>query len=160
MEELRSCPFCGSSNVNNLPSIQGDQAVWFPAEITCEQCGANTNSVEQWNTRSTDPLLVAEIARLKNQNLRIVRGEFNQICSYCGWESPGDGDSWDALQSHIRNCEYHPLTQANALLEEMARALGKARQYIDRSYYYTSHGPTIFNTIDQALQKYREATHE
>lgn len=57
MEELKSCPFCGSSNVNNLPAIQGDLAVWFPAEITCEQCGANINSVKQWNTRATDPLL-------------------------------------------------------------------------------------------------------
>lgn len=56
----------------------------------------------------------AELAEAKQQVLRVVRGEFGQICSYCGWEGKDGGSSWDELQAHVKVCPSHPLREAEA----------------------------------------------
>src|SRR6187402_496346 len=61
--------------------------------------------------------LQAEVARLKAEVLRVVRGDFGQICSYCGWESDRKGAAWEELQEHINQCPVHPLTAMKAELD-------------------------------------------
>lgn len=57
----------------------------------------------------------------RDKVLRVVRGDFAQICSYCGWEAPVEGAQWDELQAHIKECPHHPLTaERNARLEAQA----------------------------------------
>jgi hypothetical protein len=51
------------------------------------------------------------LEELQAQNLRIVRSDFGQICSYCGWETEPSGTSWHALQEHIQHCKKHPVYQ-------------------------------------------------
>lgn len=58
--------------------------------------------------------LTRQLAKAKEQNLRIVRGTFGQICSYCGWESNLEGAQWADLQTHIASCSEHPLRKAEA----------------------------------------------
>jgi len=62
-------------------------------------------------------LALEKIAKLEEQVLRVVRGEFSQICCYCGWEAPAGGASWDELQAHIHQCKEHPVYK----LEERIR---------------------------------------
>ena len=57
-----------------------------------------------------------EIERLTDQNLRIGRGQFGQMCSHCGWETPASGGAWADLQAHTAVCEKHPI---KALREEV-----------------------------------------
>jgi len=62
--------------------------------------------------------LVQERDGLKAQVLRVVRGEFTQICSYCGWEAPPEGAQWEELQAHIKICPTHPAAQLAAMTQE------------------------------------------
>lgn len=66
--------------------------------------------------------LVGRVLQLErtaaDERARIVRGEFSQICGYCGWESEvGD---WAELQRHIRECDAHPLTILLAASRDVA----------------------------------------
>ncbi len=59
--------------------------------------------------------LIDEVERLTDQNLRILRKEFTQICSYCGFEFPAEGAySWEDLQAHIHVCPHHPVGKLRA----------------------------------------------
>jgi hypothetical protein len=49
------------------------------------------------------------------EKLRWVRS-LTQICSYCGWEAKAGGDSWGALQAHVRACPEHPVTKFRVAL--------------------------------------------
>ena len=57
--------------------------------------------------------------------LRVMRGEFGQICSFCGWEASAGGGAWEDLQAHIKVCPSHPLraaeTTCQSLLEQSSR---------------------------------------
>lgn len=69
----------------------------------------------KYSNKGIDYLLQLAIAlegekdELEDRILRIVRGDFAQICSYCGWESKGSG--WEELQEHIKTCSKHPLSK-------------------------------------------------
>jgi len=68
--------------------------------------------------------LAALEAAVKAEATRIIKGNFTQICSYCGEEMlPPNG--WNELQAHIQICPQHPLKKANeqiaALAEKDAR---------------------------------------
>ena len=69
------------------------------------------------------------IKELEEQVLRMIRGDFKQICSYCGWESKmGD---WEALENHVREeCFSHPLRQANARIRELGEGIKKHKLYM------------------------------
>ena len=49
--------------------------------------------------------------------LKVMRGNFQQMCSYCGWLS--EVGQWDELQKHIKTCEKHPLFKAEARIKEL-----------------------------------------
>ena len=50
----------------------------------------------------------AEVAELRATNLRLIRGDFNQICSHCAWEAAAPA-TWEQLQAHIQECPSHPI---------------------------------------------------
>jgi hypothetical protein len=54
----------------------------------------------------------------KDREMEIVRGNFGQICSYCG---DNKERSWGELQEHIRVCPKHPLAAALRQLSEVER---------------------------------------
>ena len=61
--------------------------------------------------------LLSRIKELEDQVLRMIRGEFKQICCYCGWESK-EGQ-WEELQAHLKECTQHPLKQALDRIKEL-----------------------------------------
>lgn len=71
-----------------------------------------------------------QLEEVREEKLKIIRGEFGQICSYCG-EGNDDGLSWEELQEHIRACEKHPLYQANKKLQEQTKGIEDATKCID-----------------------------
>ena len=56
-------------------------------------------------------------AALAEERARVVRGEFMQICSYCGFETKKG--EWEELQEHIKICDKHPLPKAKARINEL-----------------------------------------
>lgn len=75
--------------------------------------------------------LQEEFAQVTDQVLRVVRGEFAQICSYCGWEANRDGATWEELQAHIQECKEHPIFK---LKEELARYKGHVELLRNAAY--------------------------
>lgn len=74
-----------------------------------------------WNWwRAIDEALHPEVevetrvAELEAKVLRIVRREFGQICSHCGFEAPAGNESWKVLMDHIKECPVHPLREAES----------------------------------------------
>lgn len=78
-----------------------------------------------------------EKAKLQASNLRIVRGDFDQICSYCGWESKPGGASWKELQAHIQVCPVHPVAE---LRVQLAAANAKLASWRTVTDYARGHG--------------------
>lgn len=70
---------------------------------------------EEW------PRVYVSKADLVAEKLRWVRS-LTQICSYCGWEAKAGGDSWGALQAHVRACPEHPVTKLTAALRTLFAA--------------------------------------
>jgi hypothetical protein len=74
----------------------------------------------------------------ESEKLRILRGNFGQICSYCGWETAASGGSWEDLQAHVKQCKAHPvfqLTEKLAALESThpsQQAAQPAKQLVER----------------------------
>ena len=52
--------------------------------------------------------LLDELKKAREELLKVTRGEFTQICSYCGFEAPAP-NGWDELQKHVQECKAHPL---------------------------------------------------
>ena len=63
------------------------------------------------------------------EKLEIVRGNFGQICSYCG---DNKERSWDELQEHIRVCPKHPLAEALRQLSEVEREMDRYKDVATR----------------------------
>jgi hypothetical protein len=59
-----------------------------------------------------------QLSEVEAMKLEIVRGNFGQICSYCG---DNKERSWGELQEHIRVCPKHPLAEALRQLSEVER---------------------------------------
>jgi len=73
--------------------------------------------------RERNPLveqLSERIKELEEKIKEVVRGNFKQICSYCGWECP-PSNGWEELQEHIKVCEKHPLRQSEARVKELEK---------------------------------------
>ncbi len=112
-----------------------------PSYMTIDQAPITKSLVESYENDTTDSAfdvlipgvmqLERELAAAKAQNLRIVRGTFGQICSYCGWESGQEGGQWDDLQSHIRACEQHPLRKAEAARDELQAELTATKSALE-----------------------------
>src|SRR5258708_20929760 len=76
------------------------------------------------------------------EKLRWVRS-LTQICSYCGWEAKAGGDSWGALQGHIRGCLGHPVPQLKDALRDAREALDVAPTGCPGSVSERPSGPHI-----------------
>jgi hypothetical protein len=72
-----------------------------------------------------------KIEKLEEQNIRIVRREFGQICSYCGWETEASGASWEALQEHIQHCKKHPVYLLSKKVGKLSNALNNCLYLLD-----------------------------
>ena len=71
--------------------------------------------------------------------LEVVRGEFTQICSYCGKEcQPPNG--WEELQEHIKVCERHPLREAEREAAGLREAMEDAATLCDNLEWLEAHG--------------------
>lgn len=96
---------------SNDPRYEGP-VEWVPAstarilEQSCDQARTALAAAEKERDEAND------------KALHVVRGQFKQICSYCGWES--DEGGWDDLQAHIKVCPEHPVS---ALSAQLATAL-------------------------------------
>ena len=65
------------------------------------------------------------VEELEDRILRMVRGEFKQICSYCGWESM-EGQ-WEELKNHLKECPKHPLRKAEIKVKQCFGRRGASR---------------------------------
>jgi len=108
-EELKPCPFCGSTNIRKNFGI-------FP-ELFCSECEATIYAYDNyedldksWNTRPLEDALQARIAELE-ERLRLVpiseqKPEFinsvifvNDIHTWIGWRY--DDDDYDTFDKRI-----------------------------------------------------------
>jgi hypothetical protein len=80
--------------------------------------GPDGRAERQYHTR-----VITELEAAEARVLRVVRGEFTQICSYCGWEGAADGEQWEGLQAHVAICPAHPMRQVEARVRELETAL-------------------------------------
>jgi hypothetical protein len=62
---------------------------------------------------------VKRIKELEAKVLRVLHGDINQMCSYCGWETPAGGGAWEDLQAHIKVCPSHPLRAAEKRIKAL-----------------------------------------
>lgn len=91
--------------------------VWDALGVTHYVIGQGSCSEQVARLKARAEAAEAALATVTEQRdeanakaVRVLRGEFTQICSYCGWESPGPA-SWEQLQAHIHACELHPIQQ-------------------------------------------------
>ena len=70
--------------------------------------------------------LERRLAEAEEKTLAVVRGEFTQICSYCGFEAPPP-NGWTELEDHIKGCEKHPLVKALKERTELLEVLEPLR---------------------------------
>ena len=64
MDELKACPFCGSSNTT-LDYYEISCPQELGTIVVCNDCGASAKSIVDWNTRPIEDELHARIARLE-----------------------------------------------------------------------------------------------
>lgn len=90
------------------------------------QCMQERDDLKVWHATYRDAALakgnnelVHKLAETEDRLMRVLRGQFAQICSYCGLEIPAGESSWETLQAHIRGCAHHPLPKAEARVAEL-----------------------------------------
>jgi len=66
--------------------------------------------------------LQIELEAEREKVLRAVRGEFTQVCSYCGWEAPPPS-GWEKLEKHIQECPKHPLVKEREKVKKLVEAV-------------------------------------
>jgi hypothetical protein len=97
-----------------------------------------------------------EIARLGEQNAKIIRGEFTQICSYCGTFEAAPPNGWKELQTHVQECQAHPLFQARQEIARLREALKPIEEVYKRADMYdnslTCQYCTAWRAIQQAVE--------
>ena len=98
--------------------------------------------------------LRTELAAAREDKLRIVRGEFAQICSYCGWESADGG--WDELQAHIHNCEKHPVFLLTHELAAARKEIARLRVLHEEMVCHLDYTQKCLGVADQDLTAARE----
>lgn len=86
------------------------------ADAAAGEMAALTRHIERLELDNR--ILRDRVEKLAVEKLEIVRGQFTQICSYCGFEAPPP-NGWSELQAHIRTCEKHPMRALEAEVERM-----------------------------------------
>ena len=64
MDELKACPFCGSSNTT-LDYYEISCPQELGTIVVCNDCGASAKSIVDWNTRPIEDALKQRIAELE-----------------------------------------------------------------------------------------------
>lgn len=90
MDELKACPFCGSSNTT-LDYYEISCPQELGTIVVCNDCGASAKSIVDWNQRPLEDALNARIAELEAKTEQSV-GEY--------WVTKLDilQDQYDALE--------------------------------------------------------------
>ena len=81
MDELKACPFCGSSNTT-LDYYEISCPQELGTIVVCNDCGASAKSIVDWNTRPIEDALNARIAELEAENERLsqlLHDEMSQL---------------------------------------------------------------------------------
>ena len=98
--------------------------------------------------------LAALEAAVKAEATRIIKGNFTQICSYCGEEMlPPNG--WNELQAHIQICPQHPLKKANEQIAALTAERDRLREacgYRWRKLLTETEPKEVENEKNQTLQ--------
>ena len=66
MDELKACPFCGSSNTT-LDYYEISCPQELGTIVVCNDCGASAKSIVDWNTRPIEDALRAQLAARDEQ---------------------------------------------------------------------------------------------
>ena len=69
-EEIRPCPFCGSSNTT-LDYYEISCPQELGTIVVCNDCGASAKSIVDWNTRPIEDALNARIAELEKRTAEL-----------------------------------------------------------------------------------------
>lgn len=76
-DELLPCPFCGGNAHINEETPQNSNRSDYYTRIACDDCSAYISDgepawvlIKQWNTRTAEAPLLAEIERLKSELLQ------------------------------------------------------------------------------------------
>ena len=94
------------------------------------------------------------VKELEEKLLDVVRGNFPQICSFCGFEAkPPNG--WAELQEHIHSCPVHPLAISRAQNSRLKAELADARLEIDKRDHWLRARDTLLAEAREALSDTR-----
>lgn len=82
-----------------------------------------------------------ECEELREVNLKLLRSEFPQMCSSCGWIAPQGNRAWSELQAHVRVCPKHVMReveqerdQLRAEVAELKAERDELRAEIERTH--------------------------
>ncbi len=92
--------------------------------------------------------------------VRVVRGEFGQICSYCGWATEAGGGSWEDLQEHIEGCPKHPLADLRRKLDRAVEALRRDTEVFEGLVLGRYKGLEIADVSEERMSVIDDAIHE
>ena len=98
MDELKACPFCGSSNTT-LDYYEISCPQELGTIVVCNDCGASAKSIVDWNTRPIEDALNARISELEaaqrwipvserlpeRDGFYLVLENVNQVAGYYHW---------------------------------------------------------------------------
>jgi len=116
MDELKACPFCGSSNTT-LDYYEISCPQELGTIVVCNDCGASAKSIVDWNTRPIEDALNARIAELEAENERLsqlLHDEMSQL------EIATDlgNKRWTALNKIYEHGEKHNTNWCKRIAQE------------------------------------------
>ena len=116
MSELKACPFCGDSGIENSSLYEG--------HVFCTNCGADMH-VDIWQSRPIEDGLRAElarrdeiIARLKEDAERLASNYVIEAFPH-EWVCRGGCHHWARFGEQIDHAPDCPITLHRALMKEL-----------------------------------------
>ena len=87
MDELKACPFCGSSNTT-LDYYEISCPQELGTIVVCNDCGASAKSIVDWNTRPIEDALKSENVNLSKKVTDYGKElrqsyKYDKTCSIC-----------------------------------------------------------------------------
>jgi len=105
LDELKACPFCGSSNTT-LDYYEISCPQELGTIVICNDCGASAKSIVDWNARPIEDALNARIAELEAENNRLAELLHNELSSVEIATDLGN-KRWTALNKIYEDGEKH-----------------------------------------------------
>ena len=75
MSELKPCPFCGASHSYQFAYTEGVKEVQIRYSHKSCPLEAMWFTVEQWNTRATDPRLIEAVKEIETMGRNCMKGD-------------------------------------------------------------------------------------